>query len=239
MPPRLVNRILNRRPYPSRPGGWIRPLILLAGLAAIVPLAWFELHTVEHWGLEDQGVPIPEKVRKTELMRAGWEVVLAPGRAGVYRALVRTRYRGGMLVGRIEAERRLVRKPRPRERLLGTSERDNAINAPRLTIVDREYRMLATAYDAGPVDNTWEYAGKTKLGWRTRRGIVAVDPAVIQLRSLLYIEGYGLAWAGDVGGAIKGKRIDVCFNRTADALKWGRKNVYVYVLSGVRMKSRP
>jgi len=238
VPSRLVNRILNRRPYPSRPGGWIRPLILIAGLAAIVPLAWFELHTVEREGIEDLPIPVPERIRKTELMRAGWEVILDPGRAGVYRALVRTRYRGGIRIGREERERRVARRPRPRERLLGTSSLDNSINAPKLTAVEREYRMLATAYDAGPEDNSWDYAGKTKLGWRTRRGIVAVDPAVIPLRSLLYVEGYGLAWAGDVGGAIKGRRIDLCFNRTEQVHKWGKRNVCVYVLSAVRRRDR-
>jgi 3D (Asp-Asp-Asp) domain-containing protein len=135
-----------------------------------------------------------------------------------------------------EAERRLVSRPRSVERLMGTSAQDNLVNAPRLTQVEREYRMLATAYDAGPVDNTWEYAGITTLGWRTRRGIAAVDPAVIPLRTLLYVEGYGFAWAGDVGGAIKGKRIDLCFNKTEDVHKWGKKYVRVYVLRGVRKR---
>jgi 3D (Asp-Asp-Asp) domain-containing protein len=61
-----------------------------------------------------------------------------------------------------------------------------------------------------------------------------VDPRVIPLRSLLYVAGYGLAWAGDVGGAIKGDRVDLCFNRTEDAVAWGRRWVRVYVLEGVR-----
>ena len=96
--------------------------------------------------------------------------------------------------------------------------------------------MEATGYDPGPHTNSWNYAGITKLGWRTRRGIVAVDPKVIPLRTLLYIEGYGLAWAGDVGGAIKGNRIDLCFNKTEEALAWGRRTVTAYILSEVRVE---
>ena len=54
--------------------------------------------------------------------------------------------------------------------------------------------------------------------------------SLIAMRSLLYVDGYGFAWAGDVGGAIKGKRIDLCYNTTEEALRWGRRKAKVYVL---------
>ena len=61
-------------------------------------------------------------------------------------------------------------------------------------------------------------------------GVVAVDPRVIPLGSRLFIPGYGHAVAGDTGGAIVGRRIDLAFNSYDDAIRFGRRPVTVYVL---------
>ncbi|MBO1913590.1 enterotoxin, partial [Microvirga sp. 3-52] len=42
--------------------------------------------------------------------------------------------------------------------------------------------------------------------------------------------GYGYAVAGDIGGAIKGNKIDVFIPTQSEALKWGRKQVKIKVL---------
>jgi 3D (Asp-Asp-Asp) domain-containing protein len=60
--------------------------------------------------------------------------------------------------------------------------------------------------------------------------VVAVDPNIIPLGTKLYIEGYGYAVAGDTGGAIKGKHIDLFMPSREDALKWGRRTVKVTIL---------
>jgi 3D (Asp-Asp-Asp) domain-containing protein len=67
-----------------------------------------------------------------------------------------------------------------------------------------------------------------KSGERARFGIVAVDPRLIPLGAYLYIEGYGPGLAADVGGAIKGHKIDLCFNSTREANAWGRKKARVW-----------
>ncbi len=67
-------------------------------------------------------------------------------------------------------------------------------------------------------------------GSRNNPHIIAVDPAVIPLQSLVYIEGFGFARAEDTGGAIKGLKIDVLFDRHADALDFGRRQVKLYLL---------
>ncbi len=95
----------------------------------------------------------------------------------------------------------------------------------------------ATAYDASPASNG-AWAGMTATGRYPQRGIVAVDPNVIPLNSRLYIESsdggqswvYGYAIAGDTGGAIKGNKIDLCFDTSAEVWEFGRRTATVYIL---------
>ena len=60
---------------------------------------------------------------------------------------------------------------------------------------------------------------------------IAVDPSVIPLNSLVEVPGYGIAIAGDTGGAIIGNIIDVHFPTNDQAIAWGRKNIQITVLS--------
>lgn len=92
----------------------------------------------------------------------------------------------------------------------------------------KKLEMTATAYSA--FNSKGGYA-KTASGMTARKGIVAVDRSVIPLGTRLYIEGYGEAVAGDVGGAIKGNKIDLCFEESNSTLrKFGRQKVQVYIL---------
>ncbi|MGE7842820.1 LysM peptidoglycan-binding domain-containing protein [Lysinibacillus sp. NPDC093712] len=61
--------------------------------------------------------------------------------------------------------------------------------------------------------------------------VISVDPTVIPLGSKVYVEGYGEAIAGDTGGAIKGKRIDVFFPSQQDAIDFGVKQLKVTILN--------
>ncbi len=70
----------------------------------------------------------------------------------------------------------------------------------------------------------------TARGNRLTQGLVAVDPNVIPLGSVLYIEGYGYAVADDTGGAIVGNTVDIGMNSRQDALQWGRRDVMVYII---------
>lgn len=90
--------------------------------------------------------------------------------------------------------------------------------------------MVATAYYPGP-ESCGKYAdGYTYTGKKAGYGVVAVDPRVIRLGTQLYIEGYGRAEAADIGGAIKGNKIDLCYETYKEALRFGRKKIKVYIL---------
>ncbi len=71
--------------------------------------------------------------------------------------------------------------------------------------------------------------GRTASGLQVRRGVVAVDPALIPLGTRLFVPGYGNAIAADLGAAIKGRLIDLWMPSTAEARKWGRRTVVITV----------
>ena len=75
-----------------------------------------------------------------------------------------------------------------------------------------------------------EYAdGMTASGTVATEGrTCAVDPDVIPLGTEIEIDGVKYI-AEDVGGAIKGNRIDICFNDHRSALQYGVKCKEVYV----------
>lgn len=76
----------------------------------------------------------------------------------------------------------------------------------------------------------FENTNRTAIGLPAKFGVVAVDRRVIKLGTRLYVEGYGYAIAGDTGGAIKGNRIDLCFDEYNQAIRWGRRDVRVHIL---------
>jgi 3D (Asp-Asp-Asp) domain-containing protein len=88
--------------------------------------------------------------------------------------------------------------------------------------------MVATGYAAGRLGGS--LGTRTATGLRAQKGVVAVDPRVISMGSRLYIPNYGFAIAADKGSAIKGNRIDLCFDNYREARRFGRRSIDVYVL---------
>ena len=98
---------------------------------------------------------------------------------------------------------------------------DSAISRSHNGVPNKYVRVMtmhASAYSAQDPGNS----NYTATGSRLKKGIASVDPRII--------EGYGYAVADDVGGAIKGSRIDLAFNSRAEALQFGRQTVKVYIL---------
>lgn len=95
---------------------------------------------------------------------------------------------------------------------------------------EKEFTVSATAYTA----NCDGCSGVTKTGINLKQNpdmkVIAVDPSVIKLGTKVHVEGYGNAIAGDIGGAIKGNKIDVFISSKDAATNWGRKDVKVTIL---------
>lgn len=75
--------------------------------------------------------------------------------------------------------------------------------------------------------------GLTKSGTTVTEGrTIAVDPKVIPLGSRVYIDGYGVFIAEDVGSAIKENKIDIAVGNHEQALKLGIDEATVYLVAG-------
>jgi 3D (Asp-Asp-Asp) domain-containing protein len=90
--------------------------------------------------------------------------------------------------------------------------------------------MIATGYDPSPATIGRGATGYTCTGRHAEFGCIAVDPRVIPFGTLMYVEGYGFGLACDRGSAIKGNRIDLCFNQKHMADSFGKKPVKVHIL---------
>lgn len=95
--------------------------------------------------------------------------------------------------------------------------------------VQAQWTMRATAYSRSEPG----IGERTASGVRVREGIVAVDPSIIPLGSLLYVQGYGFALAADTGGAIRGSRIDLYMEGPRSRVeRFGVRPRRVYLIAG-------
>jgi 3D (Asp-Asp-Asp) domain-containing protein len=90
--------------------------------------------------------------------------------------------------------------------------------------------MEATAYTAYCDGCTGITFTGQDLRANPDKKVVAVDPNVIPLGSIVHVEGYGEAIAGDIGGAIKGNRIDLHMATKEEAIQFGRRDVVVTII---------
>lgn len=90
--------------------------------------------------------------------------------------------------------------------------------------------VSATAYTAGCDGCSGVTSTGVDLNKNPNAKVIAVDPKVIPLGTEVYVEGYGYAVAADIGGAIKGNKIDVHVPSKNDAYAWGVRTVNVTIV---------
>ncbi len=173
--------------------------------------------------VEEQEVFSPVQEKFTDSMVQGKIKVLEDGKPGLKRLSYKITYENGREISRKIFDEKVIREPRPKVVAYGTKERaGTASRNADLREATRVIQVEASGYT---------YTGNpTCTGIYPSRGTVAVDPQVIPLGTKLYIEGYGYGVAQDTGGMIKGNSIDLFFESRAQALKWGRKSVKVYIM---------
>lgn len=76
-------------------------------------------------------------------------------------------------------------------------------------------------YNYGPQKGKPKAVGVTYSGTRAHRGTIAADLSVYPIGTKLVVPGYGEGVVEDIGGAIKGRHIDIWFPSHREARKWG------------------
>lgn len=167
-------------------------------------------------------------VEEDSNLESGLEETIQEGAAGEKEVVYEVVYKNGVEYSKSVKSSKVVAEPVNKIVAQGT----------RRTFASRDGQLLdyksvlyceSTAYSGGGVTATGTVPVRDPNGIST----IAVDPRVIPLGSLVYVEGYGKAVAADTGGAIKGSIIDVYVNSEEEAYSsWGRKyNVPVYILA--------
>lgn len=82
-------------------------------------------------------------------------------------------------------------------------------------------------YTYGQMNGKPKKVGWTARGTVAKRGTVAADPKLFPFGTRLDIPGYGTGVVEDVGGAIRGRHIDVWFPTHEEAKRWGRRELAV------------
>lgn len=103
----------------------------------------------------------------------------------------------------------------------------------------KAHNVKATAYTAAASENG-KWGAVDYFGNKLKVGTIAVDPKMIPLGTKLYVTGYDynglptggmIATATDIGGSIKGNRVDLFVpGTTSQAMKFGIQDVKVYVI---------
>jgi uncharacterized protein YabE (DUF348 family) len=200
-------------------------------------LAGMEIKVVrvrETFSIEQEPVPFEVLWMPDPELEIDHQALRQAGENGVLQKRIRVHYEDGQETSRRLEDQGIVRPPQNKIISYGTGVIVRTLDTPQGPVEYwRRVRMLATSYSASTAGTptTASYYGRTRLGWTMGHGIVAVDPRVVQLGSRVFVPGYGMGAAGDTGGAIKGRRIDLGYD-DHDLVLWYRW-VDVYLLTPV------
>lgn len=183
----------------------------------------------------------------------GERKVIRSGVEGERKIVTNDKIVNGKVVESKKLSSEVVKEPINEVVLVGTKERVNRFSTSSGAITVNETEKTLTDPNGNTVDYTQVLTGSgtayyseeehplTATGRAARYGVVAVDPDIIPYGSILYIVSndgqvvYGYAVAGDTGGALwEGTAIvDLYYDTLDECCVFGRRDVTIYVLSGV------
>lgn len=174
---------------------------------------------------QTEPIPFLVRVEKDPNLALGEELVVQTGKEGQIKRSIRLTY-----YEKQEFSREVVGMEReePVEKIIAQGKKmiGGETNTPDGNLrYKAKLRMWATSYDG----HCPGCRGLTYSGTPVRRGVAAIDPDLIPLGINLYVTEYGFARAEDIGGAIKGKKVDLGFEDLSQGY-WSARWVDVYLL---------
>lgn len=183
----------------------------------------------ETFEIEEEFIPFETKWVPDDTMPLDQREVRQPGQNGVIKTRTRVRYENGQEIWREVEDEWLAQEPNDHLIAYGTQITIRTLETEHGPIEYwRKIPMLTTAYSAATSGKAPDHPryGITRSGLEAGYGIVAVDPKVIPLMTEVYVPGYGPALAGDTGGGVLGKHIDLGYNENPPLIyEW--RDVYV------------
>ena len=173
------------------------------------------VRVTEDFRTEDQPIPYETLFQPTDQLEIDNRAVLQGGIPGIRRQRIRVRYENGAPVSETPDGEWIAREPVPEIIGYGTQIVVRAIETPNGYFEYwRKVRMRVTSYTAASSGKAPDHPayGITASGVRAGTGIVAVDPRVVPFRSWVYVPDYGTGYAGDTGGGVKGRWIDLGYD---------------------------
>ncbi|MGG1638147.1 ubiquitin-like domain-containing protein [Paenibacillus sp. FSL K6-3182] len=199
----------------------------------------------------ERAMPFSIVKKNDPTLEAGKQKLVQPGKEGLIVESIEKQYEDGILISKKMVSKVVETAAVNQVVAIGTKKEEPKVSvlsnkSPSFTSLTKSgvtfkarkvlKNVTLTAYSAdlsstGKDESHPEY-GITSSGTRVQEGrTIAVDPKVIPIGWWVYIEGIGFRRAEDKGSAVKGNKIDVYFDSTKIANKFGRKKgITVYVL---------
>lgn len=166
--------------------------------------------------------------QKDSSLPEGTEQVVQEGKEGlVSKEFEVTKENGNEVSRKLLSEKTVTEK---QDKVVTVGTKTDVQLASRGEESGTEVHVNSTAYTASCNGCSGRTATGIDLKANPNAKVIAVDPSFIPLGTKVYVEGYGYAIAADTGGSIKGKKIDVFFPTTAEAYRWGNRQVKIKII---------
>jgi 3D (Asp-Asp-Asp) domain-containing protein len=174
---------------------------------------------------EYEYIPFNVVYENDDELEYGKEEITTPGQDGVITSTYLVTYWTDDIIDKTLLDEQ---RKSPTDQIVskGTKIVWKTLNTPEYGKITYWYklRVWATKYDSSCEGCSYT----TALGAPVQQGVCAVDPSVIDMYTHFYVPGYGKCQALDVGGAIKGNKIDLAYeDHTEGSWRTGYTDIYL------------